>query len=164
MCIRVSPARVSMWSWSYKHVWAAMWVKGFESSSLGSVCSTPNSWTIPPAPTNTIFLLVKLFCSFQIWLSRKDRMGLKGPVKRKPFNPLTLQLLPVTDLLVRPAQPLWVHRWWLWQESTSCPVYQLLTPPSLLYSPEEERALLKSVPSQVLDGWPTAVFLIVSFI
>ena len=38
------------WNWSYRQVWAAIWVLGLEPGSSGRAASALNHWAISPAP------------------------------------------------------------------------------------------------------------------
>ena len=56
MTLSVLPAWTSVWGcwvlwyWSYRQVWAAMWVLGMEPGFSGRAVNALNHWTISPAP------------------------------------------------------------------------------------------------------------------
>ena len=58
MCIGVLPACMSVWecwSWSYRQLWAAMWVLEFELASSGRIANALTCWSISPALSSPHF-------------------------------------------------------------------------------------------------------------
>ena len=48
------------WNWTYRQVWAAMWVLGIEPGFSGRAVSVLNLWAISPAPNG---------CSLRSWVA-----------------------------------------------------------------------------------------------
>ena len=50
------------WNWSYRQLWAVMWMLGIEPRSFRRAVSALNLWAISPVPTSHSLPLRVLFC------------------------------------------------------------------------------------------------------